>query len=582
MDFRLIVLSLSLWLIPAYGNTMTELDELAHNVYQYPNKTLTKIQALEQRLDQEDTSEENRLRLSILKCEAFVQLGENEAAINLGRMSEAKAKSNKLNQLGPYFLNCMAAAYMNYGDLRQALTLLDSAIFQSREQQQPQSLVNGLMLRGKIDTHIESQSSALEDLRLAQDIYPDTEKQQPQWLTPPRPYIQLAMAELLRTKGLYNQAFNYAKGALDSEQTTGKVRLTVLLALAKVAHYNQEVKFRDDMVLEAKILLPELATATELAESYTQLAEIEFLRGNDKSAIQLLNIALNTFDKQKKINDSLRANRLLANIHLANGEQALGTELMQKAIAIGERTNQFDELVYCYGILSRYFADIAQYQEAYQYQLKRFEMAQRSYEFLKDTRLLQIKAQLGRYQQLAQANQPKPIKLDAHISDSYGLIGILVLFLLLTLFILLNRIRTPKATLPQSQRDEPMSTQEKMEALLASAKQIGFPITILLINSSHLAMADYEKLQARLAQKIRQQDILLSTSADQILIMLPFTSLPGAQLIGRQLSAIIEPLQNGTRVSMGMAVMQHHDTLSSLVKRASVDQLSKYSGQQAH
>lgn len=83
MDFRLIVLSLSLWLIPAYGDTMTELDELAQTVYQYPNKTLTQISALEQRLDQEATSEENRLRLSLLKCEAFVQLGENEAAINL-------------------------------------------------------------------------------------------------------------------------------------------------------------------------------------------------------------------------------------------------------------------------------------------------------------------------------------------------------------------------------------------------------------------------------------------------------------------------------------------------------------------
>lgn len=157
-----------------------------------------------------------------------------------------------------------------------------------------------------------------------------------------------------------------------------------------------------------------------------------------------------------------------------------------------------------------------------------------------------------------------------------------MLFLLLTLFILLNRIRMPKTPLQVSQRDEPMSTQEKMEALLTSAKQIGFPITILLINPSHLAKADVDRLLTRLSQKIRQQDILLSTSADQILIMLPFTSLAGAQLIARQLSAIIEPLQNGARVSMGMAVMQHHDTLSSLVKRASVDQLSKYSGQQAH
>lgn len=582
MDFRFIVLCLSLWLTPSWANTMVDLDELAETVYQYPNATLSKITALEQALDKDNSTPLHQLRLSLLKCEAYVQLGENEAAINLARMSDAKAKAMGIQQASPYFFNCMAAAYIDYGDLRQALTLLDTSIFQSRELQQPQSLVNGLLLRGRIDTHIESQSSALEDLRLAQDVYPDTLQQRQNWATPPRPYIQLAMAKLLRNKGAFNQSFNTAKAALDSQQTTGKVRLTVLLTLAKIAHFNQETKFRDEMILEAKILIPEIATATELAESYTELAEIEFLRANNKSAAQLLGIALNTFNKQKKINDSLRASRLLAQIQLANGEEHEGLSLMQQAMVIGERTNQFDELIDCYQVLSNYFVGKGDFQRAYQYQLKRFESAQNSYEFLKDTRLLQIKAQLGRYQQLSQNNKPQPIKLNAQISDSYGLIGILILFLILTIFILLSRFRimpTPKADL---HKEAPLNVDEKMEALLTSAKQIGYPITILLINQSHLYKADMELLLSRLNNKLRQQDILINKSNDQILIMLPFTSITGAQIIAKQLETIIEPMQNGHKAPLGMAVMQHHDTLTSLIKRASVDQLSRYNGQLAH
>lgn len=582
MDFRLIVFCLSLWLVPSWADTMTDLDELAKTLYQYPNATLSKITELEHTLDASNSTPLQQLRLSLLKCEAYVQLGENEAAINLARMSDAKAKTMQYQQASPYFFNCMAAAYIDYGDLRQALTLLDSAIFQSRELQQPQSLVNGLLLRGRIDTHIESQNSALEDLRLAQDVYPDTLLQQENWLTPPQPYIQLAMAKLLRYKGELNQSFTTAKVALDSQQTTGKVRLTVLLTLAKIAHFNQETKFRDEMILEAKILIPEIATATELAESYTQLAEIEFLRANNKNAAQLLDVALNTFNKQKKINDSLRASRLLAQIRLANEEQQEGLALMQQAIAIGQRTNQHDELILCYQILSDYFVRKGDFSQAYQYQLKRYDSAKNSYEFLKDTRLLQIKAQLGRYQQLAQNSNPKPIKLNTQISDSYGLIGIFILFLLLTLFILLSRYRNIPTARIDSHGDGPLNINEKMEALLASAKQIGYPITILLINPNHLHKADMEQLLKRLQNKLRQQDILLTESGDQILVMLPFTTLKGAQIIARQLESIVEPMQNGNKAPLGIAVMQHHDTLTSLVKRASIDQLSRYNGQLAH
>ncbi len=52
--------------------------------------------------------------------------------------------------------------------------------------------------------------------------------------------------------------------------------------------------------------------------------------------------------------------------------------------------------------------------------------------------------------------------------------------------------------------------------------------------------------------------------------------------ISQQLEAAIEPLQSNGRVAIGIAVMRHHDTLNTLIKRASIDQLSKHNEHLAH
>lgn len=219
------------------------------------------------------------------------------------------------------------------------------------------------------------------------------------------------------------------------------------------------------------------------------------------------------------------------------------------------------------------------YRQAYHYQLQRVDSIKSSYEFLKNTRLLQIKAQLGRYQKLAQNQQPKPIKLDARINDNYGLIAILVFALLLPLLMLLSRLRKEHTAPQMPHQDAPLTAQERMLALIASAKQIGYPITILLINPSHLAPSNVATLLDEVRQKLRQQDIMLDKASDQLLIMLPFTSLSGAKEIVKQLKAVIAPLPGGDKVRIGMAEMQYYDTLSSLTKRAGIDQLSRHNEQ---
>ncbi|MEI8601305.1 hypothetical protein P4S55_10105 [Shewanella sp. PP-Sp27a-2] len=106
MDFRVLVLSLLLWLIPFGASAIDQLDELTELVYQYPSKALTQITALEKQFTTSATSDINRLRLSVLKCQNLLQLGENEAAINVAQLGEANAKQLKLDQVRPYFLIC--------------------------------------------------------------------------------------------------------------------------------------------------------------------------------------------------------------------------------------------------------------------------------------------------------------------------------------------------------------------------------------------------------------------------------------------------------------------------------------------
>lgn len=193
MDFRIFALSLLSWLF-SYGTSAGEqLDELTQLVYQYPAEAFCQISTLEKQQTPENSTDIDRLRLSILKCRNLVQQGENEAAINLTQLGEAKAKQLKLDQARAYFLICQADAYLNYDKIQNSLPLLDSAITLAGRYQQPQALVDALRLRGQLDTDADNLSSSIEDLRLAIDIYPELDTQPQNWVWPPQAYVYAAM-----------------------------------------------------------------------------------------------------------------------------------------------------------------------------------------------------------------------------------------------------------------------------------------------------------------------------------------------------------------------------------------------------
>ncbi|MBL4815022.1 MAG: histidine kinase, partial [Shewanella sp.] len=334
MIFRIVVLCLTFWLAPAWANTQDRLDTIDRLLYQYPSQALSEINTLENITSPIKLTETDKLRLSLLRCETFLQLGENEAAINIARMNEAKAKILKLDQARPYFLNCMAAAFSNYGDYRQALPILDSSIKLSRELKQPQSLVNGLRLRGIIDTQMDSYSSAFEDLGLASDIYSDTQFQAVNWVLAPRISITLAMSQLLAKNSQFKPAHQLLEKSLVRDAPKGKVLLTASIQVAKMAQLNRSIS-SDQLIKEAKNLLPELETAFELAVSYKDIAQLEYNRANYNRAIQLLEVSLHTFIKQKSTIEKLRTQRLLAEVLLTSGNQPKAMTLMNQAIATG-------------------------------------------------------------------------------------------------------------------------------------------------------------------------------------------------------------------------------------------------------
>ncbi len=568
MDFRIVMLCLAFYLAPAQADVQDKLDALNILLYHSPSKALSEINNLESITSSQKLTEADKLRLSLLRCETFLQLGENEAAINIARISEAKAKILNMEQARPYFFNCMAGAFSNYGDFRQALPLLDTSIRLSRELEQSQSLANGLRLRGIIDTQVDSYSSAFEDLNLANEIYVDTRVQKQHWLQLPLISIQIAMSQLLEKNHKYKQAYDLLEPALTEIQIVGKARLAGTIQLAHIAQLNQ-LPTSDNLIKQAKALLPELETAFELAVAYTEIAKLEFRRGNNSRAVQLLEISLNTFSKQKNTIEKLRAQRQLAEVLLATGDQGRAIKLMDQAIKTAIHTSKYSELVVCYQILSRYFADHDEFKQAYHYQVLKFTAAENEFNFIKDTRLLQLNTKLSRQRvSNASIDSHRPTQARFPWFKSEYILFTLLLGAALLVFTLKRKRPATKASIEQT-----LPPEVQVENLISHSKVVGLPLSLILIDPAHIFHADRPLLTSRLKQLLREQDIVINHLGEELIILLPNTQEKGVLRIIEQIKELMEPLLHGYKASIGYAKLQQHDSLSSLIKRAEIRQL---------
>ena len=581
MDFRVLALSLFLWLFPLWASANDQLDNLAEMVYQSPTKALAQITALEKQQTSDNTNDINQLRLNVLKCQNFLQLGENEAAINLAQMGEASAKQLKLDQARPYFLNCQADAYLNYDNIQDALPLLDSAITLARRYQQPQALIDALRLRGQLDTNTDNFSSAIEDLRIALDIYPDINSQTQNWVWPPQAYVYAAMGNLLYATNDLPQAMYYTKLALKSADAKGKVRHVLLRNAARIALDNNDREYSDQLEKQAKILLPEIGSPLELAYSYAILASIALDKGKIDTAEEYISIAMNTFKQQNQKVAMMRSTRLLAQIRFAQNRDEAAITLMQSAIEQGEALKQYTDLKWFYGILSDYYQTHNNYQLAYEFLQKRFDAAELANEATNNTRILQFKARLNQ-QGLEQANSDEQhshtsLLNDLNLDWAYSTLFLVIMALTgsaIWYFIDKQNNRAPAAD--ASPKNIP--PLEQLELTLHSAKQGDYPLSLLLLNASQIRQVDLPGLLDKLQDKLREQDKLLRYSIDEVVIVLPYTSAVGAQRVVNQITPTIQTLQGTSKVNIGVAVMQQFDTLESLVKRASINRLGKLKG----
>ncbi|MGL5908322.1 MAG: diguanylate cyclase domain-containing protein [Shewanella sp.] len=579
MDFRVLALCWLLGLLPHQARASDPLDELTAQVYQAPTAALAQISTLEQQHRSQRTSDRDTLRTSLLKCQALLQLGENEAAINVAQLEEARAKQLKLDHVRPYFLICQADGHLGNNHTHTALPLLDAAIALAHRYQQPQALVDALRLRGQLDTEADNYASAIEDLRLAIDIYPDIHHQAEDWIWPPQAYVYATMGNLLHATKNFPQAMHYTEQALHSPDAKGKVLQVILLNAAKIALDNQQIDYSDQLEIQAKTLLPEINNPIELAYSYAILASIAFDKGRIDNAQEYITISMNTFTQQNQTAALMRANRLLAQIRFAQQQEHAALSLMQAAIALGEQLQLSGDLEDFYRILSEYYAEKGDFKAAHALLLKRFEAAKHSYEERSHARILQFKARLN--QQDTQQPQDM-VRAPAATSPliwhwSYGLYMLLTLALLaMALWYFIDKQHHPKVD-PESPAPTPSPLQQ-LEAQLSGAKQGGYPLALLLLNTSQLRHIDLAILQQELLVKLREQDTLIRYSIDEILILLPHTSNKGAQQVAEQLNAALQPWQGTHGVNFGIAALQQFDTLASLIKRASINQLGKIKG----
>ncbi|MGS0680008.1 histidine kinase [Shewanella sp. 125m-7] len=578
MDFRIIVLSFLLWCSPAYSSTLEHLDQLNTAVFQYPNQALETIHDIEKNLHAYLDPKVLQLRMSAFKCETYLQLGENAAAINLARFNEAKAKRLKLDEVRPYFLNCMAQAYVNYGNYQQALPLIHSSITMSRRLEQAQALINGLWIRSQLDAKVQHNDTAIEDLRLALDLYPQVSQQNEPWLLTPIAYLNAAMAKLLMAENEEEEATKFLNKALQDKHSAGKMALNVSISAANLAQANNQVKLRDHYVQEARTKLAELGSPFELAKAYMQIAFIDFNSGKYTSAEQLLHLSINTLKKESNASATISALHLLAQVNLAQGQENLGLEQMNEAIAIAKQKDLYTDLKYCYTVLATYFAEKQNFALAYDYQLKQFQAAENETLFIQNIWLSHLKSDLSRQQQASENLQSTSAQVISSQLIPSQFLPIIVILVSLIIFIGWYHRQTAKA--PSITKEPPpirpnATGNQKLEDMLSVSKHANYKLSLLVLDPSNILASDVPIMIEQLRSKLRDQDLLFLQSEQQLVVMLPHTSEAAAINVIEQLSEVVAVWQNDSKVNIGLASMQQFDNLQSMIKRANISQLRR-------
>ncbi|MBB1270249.1 hypothetical protein [Shewanella sp. SR44-3] len=538
--------------------------------YQYPQQAQAALSLIEQATKTDLLTKTEQLRFELLQCYNLLEQGEYQAAINSAQRGETKAKTFKLDHVRAYFILCQADALNYLGELDKALPLIDNALALAHQYQQPQAIVNALYLRATIDLRIENANSAMEDLRLALDIYPQAQTQTPSWQLAPKTYLLAAMGSLFFSTGDVSQAIFFTNKARADEAAIGKIEYLLLINAALITiHINEQQA--DDYINHAKKLLPNTNHSIELAYNYASLSVFDLLRNRLSSAEKQINISIATFSKYNHPLYLARAKRTLAQIRFKQGRDQEALAIMDQAIELAKGENHQLDLQEYYSILSQYYATKNAFKQAYEYQVLRFELEKKIAAKINQARFLQFKARANEQAQLTNA-QATLARSQRYLTleQTYALVALgLSLLFISILFFIKKDPKLPPLIKQVAQQEE------EIGGLLKNAKRAGYPLSILLLNISGVRLVDLGDLQTHLEHTLREQDKFYRHSLEEIIVFLPHTSLQGARRVAAQVSLSIENWQANTNVPTGIASLQQLDSFEQLIKKAHLDQITK-------
>jgi hypothetical protein len=552
------------------------LDRINLLNHQYSDKAQSQLNQIEQAATRHLLTDAEALRLTLLQCYNLFEYGEHDATLLKAKAGLAQARAYKLDAIRPYFVLCEADALNYHGEIDKALALIDSAIELARRYQQPQALVNGLYLRAIIELQIENPNSAMEDLRLALEVYPQAMAQSPSWQLVPRSYLHAAMGSLYFSTGDISQAIFYTDKARKDENVAGKMEFLIFKNSALIALSNKENDLAAVYINHTKELLKEISQPLDLATMNASSAHIDYATDHLDSAEAQITISIATFTKSKQLILLARSKRILAKIRFKQGRDEEAVAIMEEIIDVAKKENKDIDLQEFYAILSHHYASKSNFAQAYEYQLLHFELEKKINAKINQARFLQFKARANEQAQLANHNSSvTPSQHYLTLGQTYGLVALGLIFLLVSILFFIKK--EPK--LPPLSR--PFDEQEhEVNGILKSAKRAGYPLSILLLNISKIRQVDLGDLQALLANTLREQDTLKRHSLDEIIIFLPYTSLEGARRVATQVSMSMHSWQADSKVEMGAASLQQLDSFEQLLKKAQLDQLSNLKRQQ--
>lgn len=572
MDLHAFLIGIILSLVSVVAHaTMSRMDHLTQLVYQSPVLAQQEIAELESELTAQ-SAPSHTLRLQLLKCQQLVQQGEYQAAIQLAAFGQVDAKKHGLEQVIPYFNACAAEGHAKAGDLKTAMPLLEKGIAQSKQFKQPQALVSLLRLRGQFDIEQENYLQAMEDLRLALDVADEMFTQEQNWSWPPYSYLLATMGNLLYVSGDQLQALQYANQALEQADAKGKVRHLLLLNAAYLSRKTGDGNTSDKLLQQARQTLPSAASPIEKAFSYVIIAAIETDKGNYSTAERLTKESLGIFTRYRSRLSIMQANRLLARINFAVGNDTAAIEYTQAAINTAQQMDQQSYLHKLYLGLSEHYAQAGQHKLAYENLQSAFNAANQANKQLSDIRFIQYKARLSRDLQ-------QPQTLESQSAFMLPLDWMLVLVMLgvvlpaTCLYLLIYRKQKGLGE-DKINRHAPIHYQV-LELAMNNARNAQQPLTILVFGISPTITEDLPTLEQKIKSKLRELDKLVYLSTNSLMVILPGTSQTGGQQVMDQLVERIEPWRRHAMVSVGVASMQQFDTSTSLVKRALASQASR-------